>query len=229
MRKDSRREKCNPIKGNRPQFPRRKVLPSHANQNHHQAYPLLSGNVDQRRPHATKGEIPLDISFGNFDFQDLKSVGQRGGGMRELASLLRQARRKVAGHKTLLHSRAGIQMRNRDLLQDAAQRVVGIKVKNDPQRLAKSIAKRKNKKRQSAKRWAKRVKQIEDSVENVVKDRTNAKNVYRMRKEASKKEKIKRREAIKAVKSNSGGTKKGKKPTKGNDSRKSPSGRGRKK
>ncbi|CCW62554.1 unnamed protein product [Phytomonas sp. EM1] len=230
MRKDPRREPWNPIKGKQSPFPHgRRVFrggENNTNSHRNRSDPRNDRSVPRSSAQAPPGHIPIDISFGNFDFQDMKNVGQRGGGMRELASLLRQARRKVAGHKQLLHSREGIQLRNRDLLSAAAQRAAGIKVKDDPQRLAKSIAKRKSKKRQSAKRWAKRVKHLEDSVENVVKDRSNAKNMHRMRREASKKEKAKRREAIKAVNKGSAVEKKGNASAEAKGARKRPSGRG---
>lgn len=139
--------------------------------------------------------VPLDLSFGNFEFQELKSVGKRGGGVRELSSLLRQARRKASSHAEMLHTREGAEMRSNDLLSAAMQRAAGLKVKDDAQKISKALAKRRSKKRQSAKKWAKRMKALEDSVENVVKDRSIQKQTMRARKEAKARTKEKKRGA----------------------------------
>lgn len=139
--------------------------------------------------------VPLDLSFGNFEFQELKSVGKRGGGVRELSSLLRQARRKASSHAEMLHTREGAEMRSNDLLSAAMQRAAGLKVKDDAQKISKALAKRRSKKRQSAKKWAKRMKALEDSVENVVKDRSIQKQTMRARKEAKARAKERKRGA----------------------------------
>lgn len=148
--------------------------------------------------------IPVGLSFGNFDFQDMKNIGQRGGGMRELATLLRQARRKATQSNAQLRTREGIQQRNVDLLSTALQRASGKKVKDDAAKLSKAMAKRRSKKRQSAKKWAKRLKTLEDSVENVVRDRSISKQTQRARREAKAKEKDKRKAAMKAPRTNTG-------------------------
>ncbi|KAG5478010.1 hypothetical protein LSCM4_05408 [Leishmania orientalis] len=155
----------------------------------------LSVSAEDRMTQPIKHVVPLDLSFGNFEFQEMKSLGKRGGGVRELSSLLRQARRKAATHSNMLHTRQGAEMRSEDLLSAAMQRLAGIKVKDDPHRIAKALAKRRSKKRQSAKRWAKRIKSLEDSVENVVKDRSIQKQTMRARKEAKGRAKEKKREA----------------------------------
>lgn len=76
-----------------------------------------------------------------------------------------------------LSSRDGIAVRANDLLSKATKRAQGEKIKDDPVRLAKALAKRKSKKRQSAKKWASRLEALHKSVENVVADRQ--KNKYK--------------------------------------------------
>ncbi|CAG9574588.1 conserved hypothetical protein [Leishmania major strain Friedlin] len=152
-------------------------------------------SVEDRMAQPIKHVVPLDLSFGNFEFQEMKSLGKRGGGVRELSSLLRQARRKAAAHAGMLHTRQGAEMRSEDLLTAAMQRSAGMKVKDDPHRIAKALARRRSKKRQSAKRWARRIRHLEDSVENVVKDRSIQKQTMKARKEAKIRAKEKKREA----------------------------------
>ncbi|CAJ1025752.1 Surfeit locus protein 6, putative [Leishmania lindenbergi] len=154
-----------------------------------------SVSVEDRTTQPIKHVIPLDLSFGNFEFQEMKSLGKRGGGVRELSSLLRQARRKAATHAGMLHTQQGAKMRSEDLLSAAVQRSAGMKVKDDPHLIAKALAKHRRTKRQSAKRWAKRIKHLEDSVENVVKDRSIQKQTMKARKESTARAKEKRREA----------------------------------
>ncbi|KAG5503460.1 hypothetical protein JKF63_05599 [Porcisia hertigi] len=153
-----------------------------------------SVSVKDRMTQPIKHVVPLDLSFGNFDFQEMKSLGKRGGGVRELSSLLRQARRKAVTHADMLHTRLGAEKRSEDLLCAAMQRSAGLKVKDDPHRIAKALAKRRSKKRQSAKRWAKRIKHLKDSVENVVKDRSIQKQMTKARKDAKVRAKDKKRE-----------------------------------
>lgn len=152
-------------------------------------------SLEDRMTQPIKHVVPLDISFGNFEFQEMKSIGKRGGGVRELSSLLRQARRKAATHADMLHTRQGAELRSEDLISAAMQRAAGLKVKDDPHRIAKALAKRRSKKRQSAKRWAKRIKHLEDSVENIVKDRSIQKQTMKAWKEAKVRAKEKTREA----------------------------------
>lgn len=135
----------------------------------------------------------MGLSFGNFDFQELKSLGKRGGGVRELSTLLRQARSKATHHSEMLRTRSGAAQRGDDLMQAAMQRASGVKVKDDPHKISKALAKRRNKKRQSAKRWATRIQNLEKSVENVVKDRSIQRQTMRARKEAKKQAKEKRK------------------------------------
>lgn len=140
----------------------------------------------------------------------MKSLGRRGGGVRELSSLLRQARRKASNHAEMLHTREGAEMRSNDLISAAMQRAAGLKVKDDAQRITKALAKRRSKKRQSAKKWAKRIKGLEDSVENVVKDRSIQKQTMRARKEAKVRAKEKKRGVVPGAKGGKGGDKGGK-------------------
>ncbi|CBZ27446.1 conserved hypothetical protein [Leishmania mexicana MHOM/GT/2001/U1103] len=153
-----------------------------------------SVSAEDRMVQPIKHVVPLDLSFGNFEFQEMKSLGKRGGGVRELSSLLRQARRKAATHADMLHTRQGAEMRSEDMLSAAMQRSAGMKVKDDAHRIAKALAKRRSKKRQSAKRWASRIKRLEDSVENVVKDRSIQRQTMKARKEAKVRAKEKKRE-----------------------------------
>ncbi|GET88957.1 hypothetical protein, conserved [Leishmania tarentolae] len=153
-----------------------------------------SVSAEGRMAQPIKHIVPLDLSFGNFEFQEMKSLGKRGGGVRELSSLLRQARRKAATHVDMLHTRQGAEMRSEDLLSAAIQRSAGMKVKDDPHRIAKALAKRRSKKRQSAKRWAKRIQHLEDSVENAVKDRSIQKHTMKARKQAKVRAQEKKRE-----------------------------------
>jgi hypothetical protein len=155
--------------------------------------------------------VPLDLSFGNFEFQEMKSLGKRGGGVRELSSLLRQARRKASTHAEMLHTREGAEMRSNELLSAAMQRAAGLKVKDDAQRITKALAKRRSKKRQSAKKWAKRIKGLEDSVENVVKDRSIQKQTMRARKEAKVRAKDKKRGVVAGSRKEGKGVKRGSK------------------
>ncbi|KAG5477772.1 hypothetical protein LSCM1_05070 [Leishmania martiniquensis] len=152
-------------------------------------------SVEDRMTQPIRHVVPLDLSFGNFEFQEMKSLGKRGGGVRELSSLLRQVHRTAATHSDMLQTRQGAEMRSEDLLASAMQRLAGVKVKDDPHRIAKALAKRRSKKRQSARRWAKRVKSLEDSVESAVKDRSIQKQSMKARKEAKGRAKVKRREA----------------------------------
>ncbi|KPI86030.1 hypothetical protein ABL78_4899 [Leptomonas seymouri] len=155
--------------------------------------PKKATTAEERATQPIHHVVPLDLSFGNFEFQDMKSLGKRGGGVRELSSLLRQARRKAANYADMLHTREGVEMRSNELLSAALQRAAGLKVKDDAQRISRALAKRRSKKRQSAKRWAKRIKGLEDSVENVVKDRSIQKQTMRARKEAKVRAKEKKR------------------------------------
>lgn len=104
-------------------------------------------------------------------------MGQRGGGVRELSTLLRAARQEKVEREKQLSSRDGVAVRANDLLSRATKRAQGEKIKDDPVRLAKALAKRKSKKRQSAKKWASRIEALHKSVENVVADRQ--KNKYK--------------------------------------------------
>jgi hypothetical protein len=134
----------------------------------------------------------LNLSFGNFDFQDMHSIGQRGGGVRELHSLLRHARRTQAQHAVWMQDGAtGVERRNIDLLRVAMERTQGRKVRDDPKRLTKALAKKRNRKRSSAKKWAERRKKLEASVENVVTDRNAEKQLARQRREMKKDSKSK--------------------------------------
>lgn len=146
------------------------------------------------------------LSFGNFDFQEFHRIGQRGGGVRELHSLLRAARgKKHYQDGELLKSRRGAEERKGSLLHTAVLRASGTKVKDDPVKLSRALAKRRQKKRQSAKRWAKRVEALEKSVDSCVKDFREGKKKksgFLSNKEAKKKSKL-------ALKEASGGGKKG--------------------
>uniref|UniRef100_A0A0A9YM58 Ribosomal RNA-processing protein 14/surfeit locus protein 6 C-terminal domain-containing protein n=1 Tax=Lygus hesperus TaxID=30085 RepID=A0A0A9YM58_LYGHE len=108
--------------------------------------------------------MPVNLSFGNFEMQEMQRLGKRGGGVRELTQLLKQARRGAQTHRTLLRSRDGAEMRQAQLLSAAVQRVGGAKVKDDPVRLSRALARRRQKKRQSAKQWAKRMQTLHEAV-----------------------------------------------------------------
>ncbi|CBH17538.1 Surfeit locus protein 6, putative [Trypanosoma equiperdum] len=130
----------------------------------------MSARGSQQQSTAT-ASIPLNLSFGNFDFDETKRLGQRGGGVRELAKSLRRAQRQAAAHSQMLKNRGGLEQRNAELLGTAMRRAAGERVKDDPKRLAKALAKRRSKKRTSARKWAGRLEQIQQSVDNVVEDR----------------------------------------------------------
>ncbi|KEG06116.1 secreted protein [Trypanosoma grayi] len=154
--------------------------------------------------------IPLNLSFGNFEFEDMKRLGKRGGGVRELASLLRHAQRQRTAHSALLSTEEGIEQRNAELLGTAMQRAAGMKVKDDPKRLAKALAKRRNKKRSSAKKWAGRLQKLQQSVDSVVEDRTLARQTARAQREKKTKDRQRKRES-KGGASGGAGAKRGKK------------------
>ncbi|EKF39469.1 hypothetical protein MOQ_000296 [Trypanosoma cruzi marinkellei] len=143
-------------------------------------------------------EIPLNLSFGNFEFEEMKRVGRRGGGVRELATLLRHAKRQTEAHASMLGSEEGLERRQADLLDTAMRRAVGVKVKDDPKRLARALAKRRNKKRSSAKKWAERLEKLQSSVNTVVEDRTMARQAARMRREGKERGKQNPRETKRA-------------------------------
>ncbi|KPA79165.1 hypothetical protein ABB37_05668 [Leptomonas pyrrhocoris] len=157
------------------------------------AKPKKAITAEERATQPINHVVPLDISFGNFEFQEMKSLGKRGGGVRELSSLLRQARRKASNYAEMLHTHEGAEARSGELISAAMQRAAGLKVKDDAQRITRALAKRRSKKRQSAKRWAKRIKGLEDSVENIVKDRSIQKQTMRARKDAKVRAKEKKR------------------------------------
>ncbi|RNF07581.1 secreted protein [Trypanosoma rangeli] len=164
---------------------------------------------------AGKDAIPLNLSFGNFEFEEMKRVGQRGGGVRELASLLRHAKRQTESHASLLGSETGLEKRQADLLDIALRRASGAKVKDDPKRLAKALAKRRNKKRRSAKKWAGRIEKLQQSVNTVVENRTMARQAARMGREGKEKGKQQKRETKRSAgvmakkKAKKGGDRKG--------------------
>lgn len=132
-------------------------------------------------PASTEEAIPVGISFGSFDFQEFHNAGQRGGGVRELSKCLRTARHKKRLQEEQLQSREGIQQRREDLLIRAARRAVGERIKDDPSKISKALAKRRNRKRQSAKRWEKRVQALQHSVDHCVEDHEKIK-LYKRKK-----------------------------------------------
>ena len=113
----------------------------------------------------------MPLSFGHFEFQTDKPVGQRGGGVRELHSLLKHARRKQVRDSVLMQSERGVAHRGEGMLHTALLRVQGHKVKDDASRIAKTLAKRRTKKRKSAKEWAKRRDALQHSVDNILESR----------------------------------------------------------
>ncbi|KAH9597105.1 Ribosomal RNA-processing protein 14/surfeit locus protein 6 [Trypanosoma melophagium] len=152
---------------------------------------------------SSNDDIPINLSFGNFEFEDMKRLGRRGGGVREIAALLRHAQRQSAAHSHMLRSREGLEQRNADLLDTAMRRAAGVKVKDDPKRLAKALAKRRNKKRSSAKKWAERLQKLQKSVDNVVEDRSTARQAAKAQRKAKKNKK--KQNSHKSVDKRSGG------------------------
>eukprot|EP00796_Vickermania_ingenoplastis_P007459 gene7459-5255_t len=148
-------------------------------------------------PATTEEAIPIDLSFGAFDFQEYHNVGQRGGGVRELSSLLRAARKQHSEKEGQLRSREGVQHRQQDLLQTAMKRALGEKIKDDPARLSKALAKRRSKKRQSAKKWAKRIEALHHSVEKAVEDTRQGKRIPKFGKKGGAGAKSAKRDAKK--------------------------------
>lgn len=137
-------------------------------------------------PASTEEAIPIGLSFGAFEFQEFHTLGQRGGGVRELSQCLRSAQQKKRQQEEMLQTRDGIQQRREDLLRRATLRAVGEKVKDDPSKLSKALAKRRSRKRQSAKKWAKRLEALQHSVEHCVEEKENSK-MYKGKKGKEKK------------------------------------------
>ncbi|KAH8606245.1 putative Surfeit locus protein 6 [Trypanosoma vivax] len=123
--------------------------------------------------------IPINLSFGNFEFDEIKRTGQRGGGVRELSRSLRRAQQRAALHTQLLYTPGGVEERNAELLDTATRRAAGEKVKDDPKRLAKALARRRNKKRRSAKKWTRRMEQLKQSVDDVLEERARKRKAGR--------------------------------------------------
>ena len=158
---------------------------------------------------ASEGKIAVNLSFGNIEFQDMKSVGARGGGVRELYSNLRKATKQQAAFSDMLAAGQSdsIEYRRKELLATAIVRASGKKVKDDPTRINKALAKRRQKKRQSAKQWAERKRVIRDSVENAVE---NHKKIGQSKTAAKEKRKALKKGDIKAgTKGGMGGAGKG--------------------
>lgn len=122
-------------------------------------------SAEQRASLSAEEAIPVNVSFGNFDFHEFHNAQQRGGGVRELSSLLRASRRQKRLDEDRLTTRGGAAERRGDLLKTAMMRLRGEKVKDDPSKLSKALAKRRQRKRQSAKKWAKRIDALHQSVE----------------------------------------------------------------
>lgn len=137
-------------------------------------------------PATTEEAIPIALSFGAFEFHEMRNLGQRGGGVRELSQCLRSAREQKRRQEQLMQTNDGAEMRQKDLLQRAARRAVGEKMKDDPARISKALAKRRSKKRQSAKKWAKRIEALQHSVDHCVEEREN--NKYKGKKGKKNKE-----------------------------------------
>lgn len=119
-------------------------------------------------PKTAEEAIPVHLTFGTFDFQEHHRLGQRGGGVRELAALLRAARHQKRYESVQLSSPSGVSTRSNELLEKALQRAQGKKIKDDPTRIAKALAKRRSKKRASAKKWSERIAALQKSVDDVV-------------------------------------------------------------
>ena len=153
--------------------------------------------VKQQRHASVKPAEDVSLSFGNFDFQEMHSLGKRGGGVREIAALLRHARRREKHHAELLSHGSGVAIRNDELIATALQRAAGQKVRDDPHRLVRALAKRRNKKRRSAKKWAERLQHLHESAENVVQERASNKQHAQARRSAKQSEKVRKRESVK--------------------------------
>jgi hypothetical protein len=154
--------------------------PSHFNHRHSSGY---RGRGGPRRPHNPNGgrrdynhrpavdPFAENLSFSNFEFNVDKRVGACGGGVRELNALLRESKRKQRAYQAVAGTAEGEDWRNQQLIQTAIRRAAGEKIKDDPKRLTKTLAKRRNKKRVSAKRWAKRNEALKASVDTAVENR----------------------------------------------------------
>lgn len=148
-----------------------------------------------RKPAPPMGDSTesISLSFNNFDFQEMKSIGKKGGGVRELYANLKKARQMQTRHTGMLQSSDGAEERRQQMLSTALDRAAGKKIKDDPKRIAKALAKRRNKKRQSAKKWAQRKRNLQESVDNYVDERRAQKQRTIASKEAKKNKKAEKR------------------------------------
>lgn len=165
-------------------------------------------------PATTEEAIPIALSFGAFEFHEMRNLGQRGGGVRELSQCLRSAREQKRRQELLMQTNDGAEQRQKDLLQRAARRAVGEKMKDDPARISKALAKRRSQKRQSAKKWAKRIEALQHSVDHCVEEREN--NKYKGKKGRKNKEDKKGKNGKKGKNDRKKDTNYGKKERRGN-------------
>eukprot|EP00672_Neobodo_designis_P024761 CAMPEP_0174839690 /NCGR_PEP_ID=MMETSP1114-20130205/8207_1 /TAXON_ID=312471 /ORGANISM="Neobodo designis, Strain CCAP 1951/1" /LENGTH=278 /DNA_ID=CAMNT_0016073817 /DNA_START=32 /DNA_END=869 /DNA_ORIENTATION=+ len=151
-----------------------------------------------REPRHVGPSAPTEssMSFNTFEFQEEKTSQKRGGGVREIHVLLSKARKAQRRHEAVAGTYAGEQARLESALETAAQRITGTKIRDDPTRLARALAKRKQKKRKSAKQWAARVEALEKSVDDAVEDvkagrkvKSNNMSAIKARKDAKSKKK----------------------------------------
>ena len=120
------------------------------------------------------GDRGLNLSFGNFEFREFitPAAGKKGGGIVQLHAQLSRAKREKTRLDSALDSSEGIEERRATLIDKAATRMGGTKLKDDPTMLARKLNKRRSKKRRSARQWAKRVDDIRKSVDEVGESRS---------------------------------------------------------
>lgn len=158
------------------------------------------GNYNRQRSQ----QQPESLSFGNFEFQEEKRVlTGKGGGVRELHTLLAKAKRQQTRARNDLGAAVSHQ---KELFDAALVRSTGKRIKDDPVRLQKALAKRRNKKRKSAKQWAERRQQLEASVEDAVQTAREGKSVKDLLNSDNRKRRLKHEEAKKAAKKSERGS-----------------------
>lgn len=112
----------------------------------------------------------LNLSFGSFEFREniISKEGKKGGGVRELFTQLKKAKREKKRFDSQLESQEGVESRKAVLVDRALTRLSGEKVRDDVTRLGRKLAKRRQKKRKSARDWKKRLEAVNKSVDEAV-------------------------------------------------------------
>ena len=111
---------------------------------------------------------PLNLSFSPFEFRETVNYGsKRGSGMRELYAQLGRARREKVALDRALDSTDGADERRGVLMDKALRRLGGERLRDDPTRLSRRLSRKRSKKRKSARDWARRLSDLQQSVDRV--------------------------------------------------------------